>query len=287
MQNKLSLHPDKTKYLFVTYNNTPTESGHRIFINNNNGTENDNLKIFELQRVSATDSVPAIKYLGVFFDENLTFKYHITFLNTKLARALYSLRNVKNILPPKALKTLYYSLFHCHLVYALEIWSTASSSLLQPLILKQKAAIRLLANRRYNDHTEPLFKELSILPLSDLILVSNLKLFHSYKFNYIPRAFLNTWQTAGEVRTEHHLELRNDGEYFIPRYRTEQIARMPLINLPKLWNLYSPDLTESPNKSIFGRAVSLYFIHKLSSTPNCSRLLCPSCLANSINNNIQ
>jgi hypothetical protein len=283
-QNKLSLHPDKTKYLLITYSNTLTEQRHRIYINNNNELENDNCKIFELKRVSTNDREPAIKYLGVFFDENLTFKHHINSLNSKLSRALYSLRNVKNILPQKTLKTLYYSLFHCHLVYAIEIWSTASPSLLQPLIAKQKAAIRILANKRYNDHTEPLFRELSILPLADLILAANLKFFHSYKFNNLPKIFCNTWQTVGQARTENYLELRNDGEFFIPRHRTEQIARMPLINLPKLWNLYSPELSDSPNKYIFNRAVTTYFIHKLSSTPNCTRLVCPSCLANNVNN---
>ncbi len=39
--NKLSLHPDKTKYLLITYNNAPTNHNHRILINNNNPGETD------------------------------------------------------------------------------------------------------------------------------------------------------------------------------------------------------------------------------------------------------
>ncbi len=46
-----------------------------IFYNNN---ENDQVKIFELQRVTNNDQTPAIKYLGVYFDSNLNFKYHIS-----------------------------------------------------------------------------------------------------------------------------------------------------------------------------------------------------------------
>ncbi len=178
--NKLSLHPDKTKYLLISHNNVPTEPQHQIFINNNNLVENDNNKIFKLNRVTNSDKNPAIKYLGVYFDENLNFKYHISYLSNKLSRALYSLRSAKNLLPLKSLKTLYFSLFHCHLIYAIEIWSSAPSSALQPLIIKQKTAIRIVANKKYNDHTEPLFKELSILPLPDLIISFNLKFFHSY-----------------------------------------------------------------------------------------------------------
>jgi hypothetical protein len=176
--------------------------------------------------IANSDKIPAIKYLGVYFDENLNFKYHVSHLSNKLSRALYSLRSAKNLLPLKSLKTLYFSLFHCHLIYAIEIWSSAPSSALQPLIIKQKTAIRIVANKKYNDRTEPLFKELSILPLPDLIISFNLKFFHSYVFNYIPTAFLATWQTAGQTRENSNYQLRNDNEYYIPRHRTEQLARM-------------------------------------------------------------
>jgi hypothetical protein len=74
-------------------------------------------------------------------------------------------RSVKNLLPDKTLKTLYYSLFPCYLIYAIKSWSAASPSVLQPLVIKQKATIRIIANKKYTDHTEPLFKALSILPV--------------------------------------------------------------------------------------------------------------------------
>ncbi len=180
--NKLSLHSDKTKFLLITHNNSIVDSKHKIFINNNIPNENDPEQFFELQRVSNSDRIPAIKYL-IYFNDSLSFKYHISYLWNKISKALYSLRSVKNILPPKSLKNLYYSLFHCHLVYAIEIWSSTSNAALYLLITKQKTAIRIIANKNYNDHTEPIFKELSILPLSDLITSSNLKFFHSYVFN--------------------------------------------------------------------------------------------------------
>jgi hypothetical protein len=159
--NKLSLHPAKTKYLLVTSNQQICNSDFSILLNNNNDDEPQQQHlIFPIDRVKNTDDIPAIKYLGVYFDPNLNFKHHIDYINKKLSRALYSLRSVRNILPEKSMISLYYSLFHCHLVYAIEIWSTASPSLIQPLIKKQKAAIRIISNKKYNDHTEPLFKNL-------------------------------------------------------------------------------------------------------------------------------
>jgi hypothetical protein len=277
-QNKLSLHPEKTKYLLVTYSNNPVSPNLNIYIDNNNNNEYDVSKIFTLHRVTSSDKVPAIKYLGVFFDPNLNFKHHISYISSKLSRALYSLRAVKNLLPAKTLKTLYFSLFHCHLIYAIEIWSSVPFSTLQPLISKQKAAIRIISNRKYNDHTEPLFKQHSILPLADLITQFNLKFFHSYVFNHTPLAFNGTWLTNRVQRNNENLNLRDDDEYFIPRHRTDLISRLPYFNLPRLWNQFSPNLSTTPNRLTYANATANFFLDKLNSTPICNRLVCPSCI---------
>jgi hypothetical protein len=282
-QNKLSLHPDKTKYLLIT----PSPNlfcDRKLFINNNNPNQNDIKNIYELQRVTQTDKIPAIKYLGVYFDPNLNFKYHISQISKKLSHALYSLRSVKNIFSEKYLKTLYFSIFHCHLIYAIEIWSSTSTSHLQPLISKQKAAIRIISGKRYNDHTEPIFKSLSILPLTDLITHANLKLFHSYVYNYIPPALNNTWIQNRHNRDNDDRQLRNDNDFFVPRFRTDFLARLPLFNLPKTWNDTPILLTSTSHKLTFSTQTFKYLLDQLSSTPNCNRLVCPSCILNNLHN---
>lgn len=65
--NKLSLHPDKTKYLLISHNTAPTEPFNKILNNNNNHGENDCNKVFELKRVTNAEKIPAIKYLGVWW----------------------------------------------------------------------------------------------------------------------------------------------------------------------------------------------------------------------------
>jgi hypothetical protein len=232
--------------------------------------------------VTTTDKVPAIKYLGVFFDPSLNFKYHVSQVSNKLSCALYTLRTVRNLLPLSALKTLYYTLFHCHLIYAIEVWSSVPNYVISPLIKKQKAAVRIISNSNYNAHTEPIFKELSILPLSDLISHFNLKLFHSFVYNYSPKAFDNTWITNRQSRNNDDLrldliELRDDNAYYLPRPRTDFLARFPYFNLPKLWNDTPAILTSTSNRLVFIKQSSQMQIDKLSDTPNCNRLFCPAC----------
>ena len=114
-------------------------------INFNNANEDDLLKNFPVERVTSESKTPAIRFLGVFFDPQLSFNYHMKVITSKLSKALYMLRSTKNFLPPKARKSVYYTLFHCHLIYCLPIWSCTSMSNINALSTMQKKAIRTVA----------------------------------------------------------------------------------------------------------------------------------------------
>ena len=171
-------------------------------------------------------------------------------------------------------------------MYAIEIWSNVPPSLLKPLITKQKAAIRIIANKSYNAHTEPLFKALSILPLTELITHFNLKFFHSYFYNTIPPSFSSSWHTIIEHRhliglnnpDFNILNLRNNDDFYIPPVRTTFLTRFPLFNLPKLWNLLPQNLKEVASGKSFSFLLKKHSISLLNDIPVCNRLLCPACL---------
>jgi hypothetical protein len=70
------------------------------------------------------------------------------------------MHSAKNLLSEKALKSLYYSLFHCHVIYAIHIWSCSAESNFNEIVKKQKSAVRVISSAAYNAHTEPLFLKL-------------------------------------------------------------------------------------------------------------------------------
>jgi hypothetical protein len=127
-----------------------------------------------------TSPTPAIRFLGVYFDPHLNFKHHIQLLINKLSRTLYFLLSVKNILTFNAFKSIYYSLFHSHLIYGIHVWSCTNPSNLNPLIIKQKMAVRLLFNAKYNAHTETLIKAAKILPLTISVTSSKFSLCNNF-----------------------------------------------------------------------------------------------------------
>ncbi len=193
--NKLSLHPEKTK--FMIFSNSPEIKllKPNIFINNNNEGETAKNNLIKLEQVTSY-----VKFLGVLIDPSLSFNSYIKQIVAKLSKSLYILRTSKNFVTEKALKSIYYSTFHCHLIYCLPIWSSATQKLLKPIIVLQKKAIRIIFDKPYNYHTEPLFKKAKILPFEKLIYFFKLQTMQRYIQGYLPKAFAHTWVTNLERR---------------------------------------------------------------------------------------
>jgi hypothetical protein len=105
--NRLSLNPTKTKYIVIRPPSLKGDlSQKQIMIENT-----------LLYRIGKNCDEKAAKFLGILIDENLTWKYHLSHINKKVSRALFSLKQVKHFLPKQCMKTLYYSLIHSHLSY--------------------------------------------------------------------------------------------------------------------------------------------------------------------------
>jgi hypothetical protein len=79
------------------------------------------------------------KTLAVYFDENRTLNHHVNYLTSKLSKALFMISRVKNILPAKALKTIYYALFHSRLLYCPMVVSCSSDSNMNKIVNYKKS----------------------------------------------------------------------------------------------------------------------------------------------------
>jgi len=276
--NRMALHLEKTKFiLFFKKSETPTPM--IVFNYNEPGTVTNNPSLIYPMSCINDLPVPSIKFLGVQIDPQLNFKTHISSINKKLCTGLFFLRSVQNFMNEKALKYMYYSLIHCHIIYALHVYSSASEKLLKSIFVKQKQAIRIITGNKYNSHTEPLFKKLKILPFPQLCDFFRIQFMHDFKYGFLPPSFDNMW-TTNRIRRQDQveIELRNDDLLFIPFTRSDFILRMPLHLFPKCWNDFeNEDLKFIRNKIEFNLKLKDFLLEKLSATINCRRLLCPSC----------
>ena len=255
--NKLAVNASKTKYIiFHTKGKKVDMNGKQIIFDNNDpGYPHDPTLEIPLERIHNTHPSPDsrnYKLLGIHLDENLTFNHHTTTLSNKLTRSIYCINRVKNILPQKALVSLYHALVHSHLLYCPIITNCTSKSNTEKIAKLQKKAIRTVTNSNYTAHTEPIFKQLHILPYHKIVTQAQLHFMHSYHYKYAPAAFNNTWILNSERDTPY--ELRNSEDYEIPRLNYTSLKRFPLYTLPTAWNAAGPSKYHS-NKFTFQTAL--------------------------------
>jgi hypothetical protein len=120
--NKMAVNVNKTKYIIFKPKGKKIEIGPVegvVFNNNDRDVPVDNNKIFELDRVYDTN--PNVhdrtyRLLGVLLDENLSFNQHCNQVCSKLSQSSYIISRVKNLLPRKSLRSLYFSLFHTYCI---------------------------------------------------------------------------------------------------------------------------------------------------------------------------
>ena len=126
---------------------------HTAYSMKNNENESDPSKCVPILRVLPNDDVPAVRFLGVFFYPNLNFPYHVKTIASKLSKAFYILRTAKNLLTKKSLKAIYYSIFHCYLIYCIPIWSYLAFKKAIRLFVHSmiKLALIMLRSRHWGD----------------------------------------------------------------------------------------------------------------------------------------
>ena len=192
--NKLSLNVNKTVYM--TFGNV------KLHTLNNPASS---LKLGEeiIKHVTVT------QFLGIYIDENLKWTEHIKHVKSKLASSLYAMRSTKHTLTENHLKTLYFSLFQSYLEYGISIWGGANETVIKPLKIVQKKAIRIVSNSAYNAHTYPIFKHLHILKFTDLHDFDVLKFMFQYHHDGLPVSLNHLFTTNANIH-QHNTRHRQD-----------------------------------------------------------------------------
>ena len=78
--------------------------------------------------------------------------------------------------------------------------------------------------------------------------------------------------------TNRHLYgLRNETEFFVPRFNYAIVKKMPLVDFPSLWNNTDQSLTDLTSKLLFKKHVKSSLLDKYQNF-KCNRTLCVSCM---------
>ena len=260
--NRMAVNISKTKYIIFRPRGqrigVDLDNQGIVYNDNELGQPCDPTKINKLGRVHNDNTdikERTYKFLGIYLDEYLSFDKHCDVICNKLATSNFIINRSKHLLTPASLKTLYYSLVHPHILYALPIYSCTSQKNRTKIYKMQKKAIRTISKAKYNAITAPLFHAQSILPLHHLITYTQGQLMHSIYHKYCPTPLHNAWHTLEEIRPDHNL--RNAHNLYTPFARTDHVKRLSYFALPDCWNNL-PDDKLGTNKTTFKIALRDY-----------------------------
>ena len=177
---KLSLNADKTKCSLF---HKPSKT--------------DNLLLL-LPKVLINDKeverVVSIKFLGILFDEHLSWKEQIRYTENKIAENIGLLYRAKPFLGKNSLLILHSSYFHTYLIYTNLSWASTNRTNLKKLLSQQKHAIQIVNNKTRFEHTKELFNSQKILNIYKLNNLSAAIFMHKIYNETAPAKFFKLLQ---------------------------------------------------------------------------------------------
>ena len=223
--NKISLNVQKTKFMIfhyrqriITGNDIP-----RLMINN-----------------TLVEQVTEFNFLGFTVNENMNWNSHTQKIANKISLTLSVMNKLKRYLPLSAMKLMYDSLILSHLQFGITNWGFEWDRISK----RQKRALRIMTNSRYNTHTEPLFKQLHLLKVKDMFGIQCLNFWYKYVNNKLPNYFRNMFTYNLE---SHEIETRNHDRlhlYLTRASGARNVLRHHQHHIPELLNKFPLHLVD-------------------------------------------
>ena len=249
--NKLSLNAGKTELIFFQSKRHPLNY--------------DNISI-KLNGLKLTP-VDFIKYLGMFIDKHLNWTTHIDELCKKLSRANGIISKLRYNAPLDICKRVYYAIFFSHLINGCNLWSlTPCKKNLARIERLQKKCVRIMTFAPFNAHTNPIFQELELLKVQDVIKTQQLKLVFDFHADCLPEDLMGLFQLTTCVQTTNLvLNSANRALLYLPPFKTMTYGKKSIkYQCPKIWNhtFKTGSLQISPDKAKNVNLQSIETIHQ-------------------------
>ena len=181
----------------------------------------------KLKQVSST------KYLGLFFDENLNWKLHISYIKNKIAKAIGVFYKLSKLCCLKILKQIYYSIVFPHLYYGINCWGCSYDTNIKPIQIQQNRILRIILSLPPLTHTNLLYRELKLLKVKEIFKQQTFLFVYRYSHSLLPPAFNNYFTL---VSSTHQYNTRHSqSNYMLPMASTNYGARSPSAMAIKLW----------------------------------------------------
>ena len=143
-----------------------TSKSHSIMFGSKNKISNCNLNVHIKDKILS--QISDCKLLGIYIDENLTWKKHCTELCKKMSKKFGLMKRLRSVLPLHTISVLYYPFIQSHIDYCITVWGNTNVSILANIQKLQNRVARFLTSKYdYNKYPSlTLLKDLGWMTVS-------------------------------------------------------------------------------------------------------------------------
>ena len=182
-----------------------------------------------------------VKYLGLIIDCHLNWKKHAHEVSKKISRGIGILSKLRHFVTNDILTQLYYSLVYPFLTYGIIVWGNTYTTTLKPIAILQKKAVRIITFSKRDAHSSPLFSQLGLIKLMDLVSIHTALFMFQYHHNLLPKAFDNFFLSISS-KHNYNTRLASKSTYYINRVRTNYGKFNLHFSGPSIWNNLDEEL---------------------------------------------
>ena len=129
------------------------------------------------------------KFLGVYLDENISWKHRINIVSRKLYKSIGIICRTRCILKKFLLRQLYFSFINCYLNYTNIAWASTNKSKLPDLYRYQKHAARIINFKDIFTSVKPLLGQINAMAVYEMNIFQTLCFMYLCKNGNTPSIF--------------------------------------------------------------------------------------------------
>ena len=173
------------------------------------------------------------KFLGVYIDNSLNWKKHISYIAGKISRGMGVILKSRKYLDEDSLLTLYHCFIYPFLIYCNHIWGNTYKTNLSTLQVLQNRILRIITGSKPRCHIDPLHKKLGILNMFEMnIFITGMFMYKIHNQD-VPHVFDGFFTYNYEV---HDHDTRISNHYHVPHVKSNLSAFSIKYHGVIIWN---------------------------------------------------
>jgi len=245
---RLQLNPSKTELIWF---------GSSVNLSRLDSTDTT----ISIDSATSIQSSQVVRNLGVFFDNELNMRSHISHVSRSCFYQLRRLKSIRRHLGPDVTKCLVCSFILSRLDYCNSLFACLPASTLAPLQRVQNAAARLVLNLKSSDHITTALIELHWLPVKYRISYKICTLVHKSLHNQTPEYLSELFTHISDFPTRSTLRSASHGNLDVSRTRLQFGERAFAVVGARLWNSLPLQLRAIEDFILFKSKLKTHFFN--------------------------